>query len=359
VPDAHDPAKRHAPMMLTSDLALRFDPDYEPIARRFYENPELLDEAFAKAWYKLLHRDMGPITRLHGPWVPEEQPWQDPVPAHEGELIGADDIAELKQRILDESGLSVSRLVATAFAAASSFRGTDMRGGANGGRLRLAPQKDWAVNEPAELATALEALERVRDGFGKPVSIADMIVLGGCAAVEKAARDAGFDVVVPFSPGRTDATQEQTDVESFAVLEPTVDAFRNHFPKGEKHPLEHGLLERAYFLTLRAPEMTVLFGGLRALQADQPLTAAFFVNLLSMDTEWSTTNGDGIWFEGRSRASGEVTQKASVADLVFGSHSQLRALAEVYASEDAKDKFVRDFVRVWDKVMDLDRFELR
>jgi catalase-peroxidase len=359
VPDAHDPSRRHAPMMLTSDLALRFDPVYEPIARRFYENPELLDDAFAKAWFKLLHRDMGPVTRYLGPWVPSEQQlWQDPIPAVDHELIDADDVAELKKQLLG-SGLSISRLVATAFAAASSFRGTDMRGGANGGRLRLAPQKDWEVNEPAELAKALDVLEGIQQGFGKTVSLADLIVLGGCAAVEQAARDAGVDVVVPFSPGRMDASQEDTDVESFAVLEPTVDAFRNYFRPGERLPLEHGLLERAYQLTLRAPELTVLLGGLRALQADKPLTNGFFVELLDMGTEWSTTNGDGIWFEGRDRATGQVTRKASIADLVFGSHSQLRALAEVYASADSGEKFVRDFVAVWDKVMDLDRFELR
>jgi catalase-peroxidase len=359
VPDAHDPSRRHAPMMLTSDLALRFDPVYEPIARRFYENPELLDDAFAKAWFKLLHRDMGPVTRYLGPWVPSEQQlWQDPIPAVDHELIDADDVADLKKQLLG-SGLSISRLVATAFAAASSFRGTDMRGGANGGRLRLAPQKDWEVNEPAELAKALDVLEGIQQGFGKTVSLADLIVLGGCAAVEQAARDAGVDVVVPFSPGRMDASQEDTDVESFAVLEPTVDAFRNYFRPGEKLPLEHGLLERAYLLTLRAPELTVLLGGLRALQADKPLTNGFFVELLDMGTEWSTTNGDGIWFEGRDRATGQVTRKASIADLVVGSHSQLRALAEVYASADSGEKFVRDFVAVWDKVMDLDRFELK
>ncbi|MFL5843214.1 MAG: catalase/peroxidase HPI [Solirubrobacteraceae bacterium] len=358
VPDAHDPARRHAPMMLTSDLALKVDPGFGPIARRFYENPDQLADAFAKAWYKLLHRDMGPISRYLGPWVPEPQLWQDPVPAVDHELVGAEDIAALKQAILD-SGLSISRLVATAWAAASSFRGTDMRGGANGARLRLAPQKDWEVNEPTELAKALEVLEGIQQGFGKPVSLADVIVIGGCAAVEQAARNAGYEIVVPVSPGRTDASQEQTDVETFDVLEPTVDAFRNYFRPGEKFPLEHGLLERAYQLTLRAPELTVLIGGLRALAADEPLTNEFFVKQLDIGTEWSAVDEDRIWFEGRDRATGEVTRKASVADLVFGSHSQLRALAEVYASADAGEKFVRDFVAAWDKVMDLDRFELR
>jgi catalase-peroxidase len=358
VPDAHDPSRRHAPIMLTTDLALKVDPGFGPIAKRFYENPDQLADAFARAWYKLLHRDMGPVSRFLGPWVPEAQPWQDPVPAVDHELIDADDIAELKQKIL-ASGLSISRLVATAWASAASFRGTDMRGGANGARIRLAPQKDWEVNEPAELAKALEVLEGVRQDFGKPVSLADVIVIGGCAAVEQAAKDAGYGVVVPVSPGRTDATQEQTDVESFAVLEPDADAFRNWFPAGTRLPLEHGLLERAYMLTLRAPEMTVLIGGLRALADDKPLTNDFFVKLLDIGTEWSAADGDGIWFEGRDRATGEITRKASVADLVFGSHSQLRAVAEVYASADAGEKFVRDFVAAWDKVMDLDRFELR
>src|SRR4051812_8868141 len=369
VPDAHDPSKRVAPMMLTTDLALKLDPEYGAITKRFYENPDQLADAFAKAWYKLLHRDMGPVTRYLGPWVPEPQLWQDPVPAAEGELIGDADIAALKSAILD-SGLSVSRLVATAWSAAASFRGTDMRGGANGARLRLAPQKDWGVNEPTELASALETLEKVRQDFGRPVSLADVIVLGGCAAVEKAARDAGVDVAVPFAPGRTDASQEQTDVDSFSVLEPTVDAFRNYIRPGERFPLEHGLLERAYMLTLRAPEMTVLIGGLRALGAnvdgtshgvftDRPgtLTNDFFVNLLDMGTEWSPS-GENV-YEGRDRITGEVKWTATAADLVFGSHSQLRALSEVYASDDAGEKFVRDFVVAWDKVMNLDRFDLR
>ncbi|MCW2990073.1 MAG: katG, partial [Solirubrobacterales bacterium] len=370
VPDAHDPSKRHAPMMLTTDLALKVDPGFGPIAKRFYENPDQLADAYAKAWYKLLHRDMGPVTRYLGPWVPEPQLWQDPLPAVDHALIDESDVAALKETIL-ASGLSLSRLVATAWASAASFRGTDMRGGANGARVRLAPQKDWAVNEPAELAKALEVLEGVRQGFGKPVSLADVIVLGGCAAVEQAARNAGHEVTVPFAPGRTDASPEQTDAESFSVLEPTVDAFRNYFRPGERFPLEHGLLERAYMLTLRAPEMTVLIGGLRALNAnheqsqhgvftDRPetLTNDFFVNLLDIATEWSAADADGIVFEGRARGTGEVRWTATAADLVFGSHSQLRALAEVYASDDAGEKFVRDFVAAWDKVMSLDRFDL-
>jgi catalase-peroxidase len=365
VPDAHDPNKRHAPMMLTTDLALKEDPGFGPITRRFYENPDQLADAFAKAWYKLLHRDMGPVSRFLGPWVPEEQLWQDPIPAVDHELIDDADIAALKESLLG-SGLSISRLIATAFAAASSFRGTDMRGGANGGRLRLAPQKDWEVNEPAELAKALEVLEKIQQDFnggqnggGKRVSLADLIVLGGCAAVEQAAKNAGHDVTVPFTPGRTDATQEQTDVDSGAYLEPTVDAFRNYYRPGEPYPLEHGLLERAYMLTLTAPQMTVLFGGLRALDSGETLTNDFFVKLLDMGTEWTAADEDGIRFEGRDRTTGEVTRTATVAELVFGSHSQLRALAEVYASADADRKFVDEFVAVWDKVMNLDRFELR
>jgi catalase-peroxidase len=358
-------------MMLTTDLALKVDPGFGPIARRFYENPDELADAFAKAWYKLLHRDMGPVSRYLGPWVAEPQLWQDPVPPVDHELIGEADVAALKEQIL-ASGLSVSRLVATAWSAAASFRGTDMRGGANGARIRLAPQKDWAINEPAALAETLATLEQVQRDFGKPVSLADVIVLGGCAAVEKAARDAGHDITVPFAPGRTDASQEQTDADSFAVLEPTVDGFRNYFQPGQRFPLEHGLLERAYMLRLTAPEMTALIGGLRALDAnheqsrhgvftDRPgtLTNDFFVNLLDMSTEWSTTNGDGLLYEGRHRGTGEVRWTATAADLVFGSHSQLRALAEVYASDDAKERFVADFVAAWDKVMNLDRFDLR
>jgi catalase-peroxidase len=371
VPDAHDPSKRHAPMMLTTDLALKVDPIYGPITKRFYEQPDELADAFAKAWYKLLHRDMGPVSRYLGPWVPEPQLWQDPVPPVDHDLIDEADIATLKETILG-SGLSVSRLVATAWAAASSFRGTDMRGGANGARVRLAPQKDWEVNEPAELAGALQTLEQIQQDFGKPVSLADLIVLGGCAAVEQAARNAGHEITVPFAPGRTDASQEQTDTDSFAVLEPTVDAFRNYFRPGEPLPLEHGLLERAYMLRLTAPEVTVLIGGLRALGANvgqsqhgvftdrqEALTTDFFVNLLDMSTEWSPADSQENVYEGRDRGTGEVRWTATSADLVFGSHSQLRALAEVYASDDAAEKFVRDFAAAWDKVMSLDRFELR
>jgi catalase-peroxidase len=376
VPDAHDPSKRHAPMMLTTDLALRVDPIYEPIARRFHENPDQLADAFAKAWYKLLHRDMGPVTRYLGPWVPEPQLWQDPIPAVDHDLIGEADIASLKGKIL-ESGLSVSRLVATAWASASTFRGTDKRGGANGARIRLAPQKDWEANDPAELAKVLRALEGIQQDFngsqsgGTKVSLADLIVLGGCAAVEQAAKNAGYDVTVPFAPGRADAAQEQTDVDAFAVLEPTADGFRNYLRAGEKLSPETLLLDRANLLTLTAPEMTVLIGGMRALNAnagqtahgvftDRPetLTNDFFVNLLDMGTEWKSSTSDENVYEGRDRATGEVTRTATAVDLVFGSHSQLRALSEVYASEDAKEKFVRDFVAAWDKVMTLDRFDL-
>ncbi|MGE5690737.1 MAG: catalase/peroxidase HPI, partial [Pseudomonadota bacterium] len=374
VPDAHDPSKRHAPMMLTTDLALRVDPIYGPITKRFHENPDQLADAFAKAWYKLLHRDMGPVSRYLGPWVPEPQLWQDPVPAVDHELIDDVDTAALKETIL-ASGVSISRLVATAWSAAASFRGTDKRGGANGARLRLAPQKDWEVNEPAELAAVLQTLAQIRRDFnsshsgGKQVSLADLIVLGGCAAVEQAARNAGHGVTVPFAPGRTDAEQEQTDVESFAALEPTVDGFRNFFHAGERMPLEHGLLDRAYMLTLTAPEMTVLIGGMRALNAnvaqsphgvftDRPeaLTNDFFVHLLDMSTEWRPSAEN--LYEGRDRRTGELRWTATAVDLVFGSHSELRALAEVYASDDAKEKFVHDFVAAWDKVMNLDRFDL-
>jgi catalase-peroxidase len=376
VPDAHDPSKRHAPMMLTTDLALKVDPGFGPIARRFYENPELLDEAFAKAWYKLLHRDMGPLSRYLGPWVPEPQLWQDPVPAVDHELVDEADIAALKETLLT-SGLSVQRLVATAWSAAASFRGTDMRGGANGARIRLEPQKDWAINEPAELADAIAVLERIQQDFndgqsgGKRISLADLIVLGGCAAVEKAARDAGHEVDVPFAPGRTDATQEDTDVDSFGWLEPVADAFRNYLPDDLRLPLEHGLLERAYMLRLTAPEMTVLIGGLRALDAnhghtshgvftDRPgaLTNDFFVNLLDIRTEWTPSESSEHVYEGRDRFTGEPTWTATAADLVFGSHSQLRALSEVYASADAGEKFARDFAAAWHKVMSLDRFDL-
>jgi catalase-peroxidase len=376
VPDAHDPSVRHAPMMATTDLSLRFDPIYEPISRRFMENPDQLAMAFAKAWYKLLHRDMGPISRYLGPWVPEPQLWQDPVPAVDHELVNDDDVAALKGTIL-ESGLSVSQLVSTAWASAASFRGTDQRGGANGARVRLEPQRSWEANEPAELATVLQTLERVQQDFntaqsgGKKVSLADLIVLGGCAAVERAARSAGHEVTVPFAPGRTDATQEQTDVETFAVLEPKADGFRNYLRAGEKLPPEMLLLDRANLLTLTAPEMTVLIGGMRALGAnvgrsqngiltDRPetLTNDFFVNLLDMGTEWKPSKSVENVFDGRDRATGEVRWTASAVDLVFGSNSQLRGIAEVYASADGQDKFVKDFVAAWVKVMNLDRFDL-
>ncbi len=376
VPDAHDPSKRHAPMMLTTDLALKMDPIYAPIAKRFHENPDQLADAFAKAWYKLLHRDMGPIARYLGPWVPEPQLWQDPVPAVDHPLIGGEDVAALKAKLL-ASGLSVSQLVSTAWASAASFRGTDKRGGANGARIRLAPQRDWEVNNPPDLATALQALERVQEDFNssqsgdKKVSLADVIVLGGCAAVEQAAKGAGYDVTVPFAPGRTDASQEQTDVDSFAVLEPTADAFRNYLQAEEKLPPEQLLVDRAYMLDLTAPEMTVLVGGMRALNAnvgqsphgvltDSPetLTNEFFVNLLDMGTEWRSSESDAHAYEGRDRSSGQVKWTGTAVDLVFGSNSQLRALAEVYASDDSKEKFVRDFVAAWDKVMNLDRFDL-
>jgi len=374
IPDPADGSLNRAPTMLTTDLALRMDPAYEKISRRFLEHPDEFADAFARAWYKLLHRDMGPLSRYLGPWVAEPQLWQDPVPAVDHELIDDTDIASLKATILG-SGVPTSRLVATAWSAAASFRGTDMRGGANGGRLRLSPQKDWEVNEPAELAPVLETLAVIQRAFndaqtgGKQVSLADLIVLGGCAAVEEAARKAGHEITVPFAPGRTDASQEDTDVDSFAVLEPRVDGFRNYSRPDEPLPLEHGLLDRAYMLNLTAPELTVLIGGLRVLDAnvarsphgvftDRPgvLTNDFFVNLLSMDTEWSAS---GDVYEGRARATGELKWTATAVDLVFGSHSQLRALAEVYASADADEVFVRDFVAAWDKVMNLDRFDLR
>jgi catalase-peroxidase len=376
VPDAHDPSQRHAPMMLTTDLALRMDPIYRPIAKRFHENPDQLAEAFGKAWYKLLHRDMGPVSRYLGPWVPEPQLWQDPVPQVDHELIGDADIADLKDRIL-ASGLSIAQLVSTAWGAAASFRTTDKRGGANGARIRLAPQKDWEVNDPAELAQVLRTLEGIQQDFnsaqsgGKHVSLADLIVLGGCAAVEQAARGAGHDVTVPFAPGRTDASQEQTDVESFAVLEPRADGFRNYVRAGAPLSPETLLLDRANMLTLTAPEMTVLIGGMRALDAnhgrsrhgvltDRPgtLTNDFFVNLLDMGTEWTERGSEENVYEGRDRATGEVRWTATAVDLVFGSNSQLRALAEVYGCDDAREKFVRDFVVAWDKVMTLDRFDL-
>ncbi|HEY8548194.1 MAG TPA: catalase/peroxidase HPI [Acidimicrobiales bacterium] len=374
VPDAHDPNKRHQPVMLTSDLALRFDPIYEPIARRFKDNPDELADAFAKAWYKLLHRDMGPVTRYLGPWVPEPQLWQDPVPEHVGPLIDDGDVATLKGKLLD-SGLSVQQLVRVAWAAASSYRGTDRRGGANGARIRLAPQKDWDANDPAELAQVLPVLEGIQQEFnaagGAQVSLADLIVLGGCAAVEKAARDAGFDVAVPFAPGRTDATEEQTDADSFKVLEPLADGFRYYQRPGDKMPAEVRLLDKAYMLNLSAPEMTVLVGGMRALGAntrdsshgvltDQPgkLTNDFFVHLLDMRYEWNTSPSQEGVYEGTDRATGQVRWTATAADLVFGSNSQLRALSEVYGQDDGKERFVRDFVAAWDKVMNLDRFDL-
>ena len=373
IPDAHDPSKKHRPTMLTTDLALRTDPSYEKISRRFLENPDEFALAFAKAWYKLLHRDMGPVSRYLGPWVPEPQLWQDPVPAADHELVDAADVVSLKEKLLG-SGLTVRQLVSTAWASAASFRGTDMRGGANGARIRLAPQRDWEVNEPAELATVLATLEQVRqefNGSGKKISLADLIVLGGCAGVEKAAKDAGHDVAVPFTPGRTDATQEQTDADSFAVLEPRADGFRNYVRAGAKLSPETLLLDRANMLTLSAPEMTVLVAGMRALGAntggtrhgvftDRPgvLTNDFFVKLLEPGTEWTESGKEHI-YEGRDLATGEVKWTATAVDLVFGANSQLRAIAEVYASDDAQRKFVSDFVAAWVKVMNLDRFDAR
>jgi len=368
VPGPIDPADRRPPTMLTTDLSLRQDPVYEPISRHFLEHPDELADAFARAWYKLTHRDMGPITRYLGPEVPDEVLiWQDPVPAVDHELIDADDIAALKAKVLS-SGLSVSQLVSVAWASASTFRGSDKRGGANGGRIRLEPQRGWAVNDPGRLGEVLDSLERIRDEFPKRVSLADLVVLAGCAAVEQAARDAGHEVEVPFTPGRTDASQEQTDVESFEVLEPTVDGFRNYDANGHKLPAEYLLLDRANLLTLSAPEMTVLVGGLRVLGANAggssvgvftstpgSLTNDFFVNLLDMRTVWAPTS-DGT-YEGRETGGG-VKWTGSRVDLVFGSNSELRALAEVYASDDAEQKFVRDFVAAWVKVMNLDRFDL-
>ena len=377
VPDAHDPSKRHAPSMLTTDLALRVDPAYEKISRRFHENPDQFAEAFARAWYKLTHRDMGPRVRYLGPEVPAEVLlWQDPVPAVDHVLIDAQDISALKAKIL-ASGLSISVLVSTAWASAVTFRGSDKRGGANGARLRLAPQKDWEVNQPAQLATVLEALEGIQKAFsaaqtgGKRVSLADLIVLGGAAAVEQAAKNAGHDVEVPFTPGRTDASQEQTDVDSFAALEPVADGFRNYLKAGHNVLAEERLVDRAQLLTLTAPEMTVLVGGMRALNANveqsphgvftkRPgtLTNDFFVNLLDMGTTWKAASEAEDVFEGRDRATGEPKWTGTRVDLVFGSNSQLRALAEVYAGDDAQKKFVRDFVAAWTKVMNLDRFDL-
>jgi len=377
VPDAHDPSKRHAPMMLTTDLALKVDPIYGPISKRFHENPDLFAEAFAKAWYKLTHRDMGPVSRYLGPLVPSEpQLWQDPVPEVDHELIGDEDIVALKGTIL-ASGLSISQLVSTAWASAATFRGTDMRGGANGARIRLAPQKEWEVNNPAKLASVLLTLGEIQHDFnssqsgGRKVSLADLIVLGGCAAVEQAAKNAGNDLTVPFAPGRTDAVQEQTDVESFAVLEPTADGFRNYLKAGQKLPAEHLLVERANLMTLTAPEMTVLVGGMRALNANfgqseygvfterpETLTNDYFVNLLDMSTEWKQSVSAENVFEGRDRVTGEVKWTGTAVDLVFGSNSQLRAISEVYACADSTETFVRDFVAAWDKVMNLDRFDL-
>ncbi len=376
VPDPHDPSKRHAPTMLTTDLSLRMDPIYGPITRRFLENPNQLAEEFAKAWYKLLHRDMGPISRYLGPWVPQPQLWQDPVPEVDHDLVTDADVAALKRKIL-ESGLSISQLVSTAWASAASFRGTDKRGGANGARIRLEPQRTWEVNNPAELTPVLETLGQIQQDFnasqsgGKRVSLADLIVLGGCAAVEQAAKNAGHEVTVPFVPGRTDASQEQTDVETFAVLEPTADGFRNYLRAGEKLPPEQRLLDRANLLTLTAPEMTVLIGGLRALNANfgqsqhgvfthrpETLTNDFFVNLIDMGTEWKASASAENEFEGRDRRTGEVKWTATAVDLVFGSNSELRAISEIYACNDGPEKFVRDFVAAWDKVMTLDRFDI-
>jgi catalase-peroxidase len=371
VPDAHDPSKRHAPSMLTTDLSLRFDPAYEKISRRFLEHPDEFAEAFARAWFKLTHRDMGPRARYLGPEVPaEELIWQDPIPAVNHKLVDAKDIASLKTKIL-ASGLSISQLVSTAWASAVSFRGSDKRGGANGARIRLAPQKDWEVNEPAELAKALQKFEAIQKDFKKKVSLADLIVLGGCAAVEEAAKKAGHKVSVPFAPGRMDASQEQTDVVSFAVLEPVADGFRNYQRKGLQVPAEELLVDRAQLLTLTAPEMTVLIGGLRALNANfgrsrhgvftkrsETLSNDFFVNLLDMGTEWKAVSEAKDVFEGRDRKTGEVKWTGTRVDLVFGSNSQLRAIAEVYACEDSKEKFVKDFAAAWSKVMNLDRYDL-
>jgi catalase-peroxidase len=376
VPDAHREGVKNPPMMATTDLALLEDPEYRKISERFRDDPDQFAEAFAKAWYKLLHRDMGPISRFLGPWVPEPQLWQDPVPPVDHELVGDAEIAELKQRLLS-SALTTAELVRTAWAAASTYRDTDKRGGANGARIRLAPQKDWPVNEPARLQSVLQVLEGIQQDFndsqsgGVRISLADLIVLGGCAAVEQAAKDAGHDIAVPFAPGRTDATQDQTDVEAFHVLEPKVDGFRNHLRPDDKLPPEQRLLDKANLLSLSAPEMTVLVGGLRSLGAntgdsthgvltDRPgvLTNDFFVNLLEPGTEWETSTEDNV-YECRDASTGEVRWTATAADLVFGSNSQLRAIAEVYGAQDGDERFVRDFVKAWDRVMNLDRFDLR
>jgi catalase-peroxidase len=377
VPDAHDPNVRHAPMMLTTDLALKLDPEFEPISRRFKDNPQEFADAFAKAWYKLLHRDMGPVSRMLGPWVAPAQLWQDPVPAVDHALLDDSDVAALKAKILG-AGLSISQLVATAWASASSFRRTDKRGGANGARIRLAPQKDWEVNDPSELAKALQTLEGVQQDFngslsgGKKVSLADTIVIGGAAAIEQAAKAAGHSITVPVALGRTDASQEQTDVESFEVLEPKTDGFRNYFRSGDKLPPEARLVDKAFMLNLTAPQMTVLLGGLRVLDinyggtkhgvfTDRPetLTNDFFVNLLDMGIAWGPSATEENVYEGKDRNSGELKRTATAADLVFGSNSILRALAEVYAQDDNKDKFVADFVTAWNKVMNADRFDLQ
>jgi len=377
VVDAHDPSKKHRPMMTTADLSLKFDPIYEPIARRYLKNPEEFKDAFARAWFKLTHRDMGPRSRYLGPEVPaEELIWQDPVPAVDHELIEAQDIADLKGKIL-ASGLSVSQLVLTAWGSASTFRGSDKRGGANGARIRLAPQKDWEINQPAQLRNVLQTLEGIQKEFnsaqsgGKKVSLADVIVLGGCAGIEQAAKNAGHNMTVPFTPGRTDASQEQTDVDSFAVLEPAADGFRNYLKTKYAVSAEELLVDRAQLLTLTAPEMTVLIGGMRVLNANfgqsqhgvftkrpETLTNDFFVNLLDMSTEWKATSEDTDVFEGRDRLSGELKWTGTRVDLIFGSNSQLRALAEVYGCEDSQEKFMHDFVAVWNKVMNLDRFDL-
>jgi catalase-peroxidase len=376
VPDAHDPSKTHKPMMLTTDLALKMDPIYGPISKRFKEHPEQFEAAFAKAWYKLTHRDMGPHVRLLGPEVPAPQIWQDPVPPVDHKLVDANDIAALKKKLLG-SGLSGAQLVRAAWASASTYRDTDKRGGANGARLRLAPQKDWEVNQPAELTKVLTELEKIQQGFnssaggGKKISLADLVVLGGAAAVEAAASSAGQSVTVPFAPGRTDATQEMTDTSSFAALEPSADGFRNYVRRGDEKPAPERLVERADNLNLTAPEMTVLIGGLRALNANYgdsklgvltkrpgTLSNDFFVNLLDENVEWQKAPGDEDAYEGKNRATKEVVWTASSVDLVFGANSQLRAISEVYASEDAKEKFVRDFIAVWNKVMNLDRFDV-
>jgi catalase-peroxidase len=374
IPDAHDPSKKHAPMMFTTDLALKLDPVYGPISKHFHENPDKFAEAFAKAWYKLTHRDMGPIARYLGPEVPAEQEiWQDPVPAVDHPLIDAHDVAALKAKIL-ESGISIARLVATAWASASTFRNSDKRGGANGARIRLAPQAYWEVNEPTELAPVLKTFEKIQAEFnagGKKVSLADLIVLGGCAAVEAAAKKAGHDVEVPFTPGRTDATQEQTDVASFAVLEPTVDGFRNYRRAGDSRPVEERLIDRAHLLKLTAPELTVLLGGLRVLGANygqskhgvfthrpETLTNDFFLNLLDMGTVWHSSSTEEGVIEGHDRKTGALKWTATSVDLIFGSNSQLRAIAEVFACEDGEHAFVHDFVAVWTKIMNNDRFDL-